>query len=285
MTDDDGGDGGGTAKHPVLVRRVLRRDGSESVGFHVYCTERSHALDLDACRECAVCDGIVAADDGTAEVRCRPRTSPPEAPGDLMREAITCVEEDVPSSQITPLFLERGIETVTIDEITREAGVAKGSFYRYFDDKKQIYLEVTRRHMAALYHQVMDRLTPERFAGKEARATITETVNILFDQVNRHPTMHRVFLEMSLRDDDVMALRRAFDAISHEQLTRLIAAICPARSRGSSPAATPESAASAAASASRAAPSPRRSATTRPPNARPSPRRPTPRATPSPGAS
>lgn len=114
MTDDDGGDSGGTAKHPVLVRRVLRRDGSESVGFHVYCTERSHALDLDACRECAVCDGIVAADDGTAEVRCRPRTSPPEAPGDLMREAITCVEEDVPSSQITPLFLERGIETVLV---------------------------------------------------------------------------------------------------------------------------------------------------------------------------
>lgn len=35
-------------------------------------------------------------------------------------------------------FLERGIETVTIDEITREAGVAKGSFYRYFDDKEDL---------------------------------------------------------------------------------------------------------------------------------------------------
>ena len=33
------------------------------------------------------------------------------------------------------LFLERGIEAVTIDEIARSAGVAKGSFYRYFDDK------------------------------------------------------------------------------------------------------------------------------------------------------
>jgi AcrR family transcriptional regulator len=35
-------------------------------------------------------------------------------------------------------FLARGIETVTIDEITREAGVAKGSFYRYFDDKENL---------------------------------------------------------------------------------------------------------------------------------------------------
>ena len=33
------------------------------------------------------------------------------------------------------LFLERGLEAVTIDEITAQAGVAKGSFYRYFADK------------------------------------------------------------------------------------------------------------------------------------------------------
>jgi AcrR family transcriptional regulator len=32
-------------------------------------------------------------------------------------------------------FLERGIEAVTIDEIAHAAGIAKGSFYRYFDDK------------------------------------------------------------------------------------------------------------------------------------------------------
>ena len=35
-------------------------------------------------------------------------------------------------------FLERGLEAVTIDEITRGAGVAKGTFYRYFDDKEDL---------------------------------------------------------------------------------------------------------------------------------------------------
>ena len=33
------------------------------------------------------------------------------------------------------LFLERGIEAVTIEDITIKAGVAKGSIYRYFNDK------------------------------------------------------------------------------------------------------------------------------------------------------
>lgn len=36
------------------------------------------------------------------------------------------------------LFLELGVEAVTIDEITRAAGIAKGNFYRYFDDKAQL---------------------------------------------------------------------------------------------------------------------------------------------------
>ena len=36
------------------------------------------------------------------------------------------------------LFLDRGIEAVTIDEIVREAGAAKASFYRYFRDKTEV---------------------------------------------------------------------------------------------------------------------------------------------------
>ena len=36
------------------------------------------------------------------------------------------------------LFLERGLDVVTIDDITQSCGVAKGTFYRYFDDKESL---------------------------------------------------------------------------------------------------------------------------------------------------
>jgi AcrR family transcriptional regulator len=36
------------------------------------------------------------------------------------------------------LFLSKGIEGVTIDDIVQKAGVAKGSFYRYFRDKTEL---------------------------------------------------------------------------------------------------------------------------------------------------
>ena len=36
------------------------------------------------------------------------------------------------------LFLERGLDGVTIDDITQACGVAKGTFYRYFDDQESL---------------------------------------------------------------------------------------------------------------------------------------------------
>jgi AcrR family transcriptional regulator len=36
------------------------------------------------------------------------------------------------------LFLSRGLDAVTIDDITQACGVAKGTFYRYFDDKEAL---------------------------------------------------------------------------------------------------------------------------------------------------
>lgn len=124
-------------------------------------------------------------------------------------------------------FLEAGYDATGTPDIAARAGVSVGTFYRYFEDKKQAYLEVVRRFLAEAYHRVMDRLTPQRFAGLEGRQTIAETVDILLDQSTRNPTMHRTFVEMSLRDPDVLQLRGAFDRITHEKLTALIAAVCP----------------------------------------------------------
>jgi len=40
------------------------------------------------------------------------------------------------------LFLEHGLAQVTIDEIAREAGTAKGNFYRYFSDKEALVASI-----------------------------------------------------------------------------------------------------------------------------------------------
>lgn len=60
------------------------------------------------------------------------------------------------SSAAMQLFLARGIDPTTIDDITSAAGVAKGSFYRYFDDK------------AALVHQLFEPVRQEVVTAMEA---------------------------------------------------------------------------------------------------------------------
>lgn len=61
------------------------------------------------------------------------------------------------------LFLARGIEAVTIDEVAREAGMAKGNFYRYFRDKSDLVeavvepvAETTRSALAACHKQLSE---------------------------------------------------------------------------------------------------------------------------------
>src|ERR1043165_5996300 len=51
----------------------------------------------------------------------------------------------------TALFSARGYDAVGTPEIAHRAGVSVGSFYRYFDDKHEIYLEIARRTMIAAY--------------------------------------------------------------------------------------------------------------------------------------
>ena len=127
----------------------------------------------------------------------------------------------------TELFGAHGYDAIGTPEIAQKAGVSVGTFYRYFDDKKQVYLEVTRRTMVQAYADTIAGLTPERFVGRARHETISETVALLFDHVLRTPELSRSFTEMSLRDRDVAALRRAFEQVSVQRLTALIAAIVP----------------------------------------------------------
>ena len=124
------------------------------------------------------------------------------------------------------LFAERGFDATQTPDIAGEAGVSVGTFYRYFDDKLEIFLEVERRYLARAYHEVMARLTPDRFVSKVRRAVIDDALGVLLDHVNRSPALQRVFLEMALRDEKVAALKRAFDDASRKALAALIASIC-----------------------------------------------------------
>ncbi len=98
-------------------------------------------------------DGTV---DGTVDpLKSATPTQRPGRPGgkrDLNRRRQTKAIADAALG----LFLSRGIEPVAIGEITADAGVAKGSFYRYFKDKEAL-VEAVISPLATEVFEAMDR--------------------------------------------------------------------------------------------------------------------------------
>jgi len=76
-----------------------------------------------------------------------------------------------------PLFLSRGVEATTVDAITQGAGVAKGSFYRYFDDKEQL-VETLLAPFAEALDAAM-KTCAEAIASAEGPSALTEAYESL----------------------------------------------------------------------------------------------------------
>jgi AcrR family transcriptional regulator len=125
----------------------------------------------------------------------------------------------------TELFGTHGYDAVGTPEIAQRAGVSVGTFYRYFEDKHEIYLEIARRTMVAGYHKTIADLGPERFLGRARHETISEAIAILFDHVLSQPELTRSFREMSLRDPQVAQVSRAFEQVAVGRIATLISAL------------------------------------------------------------
>ena len=57
------------------------------------------------------------------------------------------------------VFCQRGYEKASIAEIARNAEIAEGTIYRYFDGKRSLLYEVLQRHYSAVFEDI-DRTLP-----------------------------------------------------------------------------------------------------------------------------
>src|SRR5690349_16786834 len=68
------------------------------------------------------------------------------------------------------VFAQNGYHAATVDDITRAAGVAKGTFYLYFAEKREIYYEVIRAFFQLIKDVgssiKQDDATPEQFLAR-----------------------------------------------------------------------------------------------------------------------
>jgi AcrR family transcriptional regulator len=89
-----------------------------------------------------------------------PRTSPPFAKSKSKRKRVSRREtkkrelrEAIYETAMT-LFLQKGFDNVTIEDITHQIEIAKGTFFNYFPNKESILLYFMRRHLDEVKDQI-----------------------------------------------------------------------------------------------------------------------------------
>ena len=97
--------------------------------------------------------------------------------------------------------LSDGVQRTSLDTLTSEAGISKSSFYKFYESKEQLFIEVARHWESEIIGPAMRALTENRQGSDKERAA--DFVFTAFE------TIRQLGIERFLRED-LPALRDAF---------------------------------------------------------------------------
>jgi AcrR family transcriptional regulator len=124
------------------------------------------------------------------------------------------------------VFAKHGFEKAQAPDIARAVGISTGAVYRYFKDKREIFLEMIDDELDSARKEVEAGMAPENLSNP--RAAIDAVLGVFFARAKRNPALTRVYLSMSLSDPDVAKLREEAEAADRAVVAALIAAVVPA---------------------------------------------------------
>jgi len=131
-------------------------------------------------------------------------------------------------SNARDVFAKRGYHAAKIDDIVAAAGVARGTFYLYFEDKRAIFEEIVDATFGRLGMAVMrvDTEDPSRSVGEQIEENIRRIVHALLED----PATTKILLS------DAVGLDPAFDRkllFFYEEVGKLLeASLADGQERG-----------------------------------------------------
>ena len=87
------------------------------------------------------------------------------------------------------LFLLKGINSTTVDDITKTAGLAKGTFYLYYKDKYAVKDELITRESKKLFDKALRKLEKKKIKG------FTNQLIFVIDEVIKELEKNKILLK------------------------------------------------------------------------------------------
>ena len=151
-----------------------------------------------------------------------------------MPRAFTAVEKETIRSKLMSAgrecFLRYGLKKTTIEDLTKPAGIAKASFYLFFESKEKLFIEVFMEEIPAM----MTRLTEASFgATEDTREALILLMKGIVREMEEN-AMARIMM------DDPSEIERIASVIDYEDILQQVAptfapmlsAIAEAQARG-----------------------------------------------------
>lgn len=104
------------------------------------------------------------------------------------------------------LFIERGYDAVTADQIAAAAGVSTGTFYAYFGDKRDALLLLLAAHIDAVLGIALP--TPEEPSSPRAFIQAAIAAALARGLEPRTRRLRRIWFEVARRDPELAAYER-----------------------------------------------------------------------------
>ena len=117
------------------------------------------------------------------------------------------------------LFAERGLEGVSIDEVTQAAGYTKGAFYANFTSKEALFLVMLDEQFAKEFDRLDQALAGSHDPQEEARAAAADFIR--YASVEEWPALYFQFVAYAAQNEEFrreLATRRQ---AMRERLTQL----------------------------------------------------------------
>ena len=100
------------------------------------------------------------------------------------------------------IFNEKGYNNTNTVEIAKEAGIATGSVYAYFKDKKDIFIEALKKYSNNITENVMNKLE-EIPIDEDLLNVIKIIINISIESHSTSSNLHDEIMSLSYLDEDV----------------------------------------------------------------------------------
>lgn len=120
------------------------------------------------------------------------------------------------------LFGRHGYEASTIQDVASAAGVAVGTVYHHFPDKRSILLTLVDEWGDRVLAQRRSEVVFQTIFGDDPRTAIHGWLRGAYDRLRKGPSLYLVILSLAEHDDEVRQRYRRIEQAAIERLQALI---------------------------------------------------------------